>query len=135
MHHIWTIWYRNFIQNNQSLLIGTIIGYKQSSERAIEDLTYTPISDSKLAKKILKFLGLKSKAPQFKLHILRLRYTFLKMWNRIVRSRCYNKRPVGSFRWSRFQSNSFGWSRIKIRNQNPKSIPIWRSSYRNLFTF
>merc|ERR1712235_10269 len=29
-----------------TLLIGTIIGYKQSSERAIEDLTYTPISDN-----------------------------------------------------------------------------------------
>ena len=45
----YAIWYRKlyFIRNNQSLLIGTIIGYKQSSERAIEDLTYTPLSDSK----------------------------------------------------------------------------------------
>ena len=65
-------------------------------------------------------------------YILRLRYTFLKMRNRIVRSRCYNKRPVGSFRWSRYQSNSFGW---KIRNQNQKWSRIWRPSHRNLFTF
>ena len=65
-------------------------------------------------------------------YILRLRYTFLKMRNRIVRSRCYNKRPVGSFRWSRYQSNCFGW---KIRNQNQKWSRIWRPSHCNLFTF
>ena len=151
---LYTIWYEKLfvIRNNQSLLIGTIIGYKQSSERAIEDLTYTPISDSKFSKWIRSSLG---SAQAFKgrdgprscrpilgrsrtlwrprlNYILRLRYTFLKMRNRIVRSRCYNKRPVGSFRWSRYQSNCFGW---KIRNQNQKWSRIWRPSHCNLFTF
>ena len=44
-HVIWLI--NVYSKISKSLLVGTIIGYKTSSEREIEDLTYTPMTESK----------------------------------------------------------------------------------------
>ena len=53
VHIIYMIWAMSYGSStfyskiSKSLLVGTIIGYKTSSEREIEDLTYTPMTESK----------------------------------------------------------------------------------------